>query len=185
MHGLRTGFRTGFHADKVNLKSAESNCSSAIAYPDVIDKYLADEIDARRVAGPFERPPFPNLHVSRFGVTPKKNKPDAWRLILDLSFPTDHSVNDGIFKNEFPVVYSTVRDAINLIVQTGKGALMSKVDIQKAYCIVPIHPDDRYLLGMKWREQFFVDLALPFGLRSASGIFESLADLFEWTLRPN
>ena len=183
--GLRTGFRTGFHADKINLKSAETNCSSAIAHPNVIDKYLADEIDARRVAGPFEAPPFPNLHVSRFGVIPKKSKPDAWRLILDLSFPTDHSVNDGIFKKEFPVVYSTVRDAINLIVQNGKGAFMSKVDIRKAYRIVPIHPDDRYLLGMKWQEKFFVDLALPFGLRSAPGIFDSLADLFEWTLRHN
>ena len=183
--GLPTGFCTGFHADKINLKSAETNCSSVIAHPNVIDKYLADEIDARRVAGPFEVPPFLNLHVSRFGVIPKKNKSDAWRLILDLSSPTDHSVNDGIFKNEFPVVYSTVRDAINLIVQTGKGALVSKVDIQKAYRIVPIHPGDRYLLGMKWWEKFFVDLALPFGLRSTPGIFNSLADLFEWTLRHN
>ena len=34
---------------------------------------------------------------SRFGVIPKKNKPNSWRLILDLSFPFDHSVNDGIF----------------------------------------------------------------------------------------
>ena len=73
--------------------------------------------------------------MSRFGVIPKKNKPDAWRLILDLSFPADHSVNDGIFKNEFPVVYSTVQDAIRLIVKIGRGALMDKVDIQKAYRI--------------------------------------------------
>ena len=118
-------------------------------------------------------------------MIPKKNKPDAWRLILDLSSPADHSVNDGIFKSEFPVVYSSVRDAVGLIVKTGRGALMAKVDIQKVYRIIPIHPGDRYLLGMKWRDKYFVDLALPFGLRSAPGIFNSLVDLFEWILHHN
>jgi hypothetical protein len=185
VNGLRTGFRTCFHKDIIQLRSADTNCSSALVHPNVIDKYLADEIRARRVAGSFDTPPFPNVHVSRFGVIQKKNKPDAWRLILDLSFPGDHSVNDGIFKNEFPVVYSTVQDAIRLIVKIGRGALMGKVDIQKAYRIVPIHPGDRYLLGMKWRGQYFIDLALPFGLRSAPGIFNSLADLFEWILQHN
>ena len=35
---------------------------------------------------------------------------------------------------------------------------------------------------MKWHKHFFIDLALPFGLRSAPFIFNSLADLFEWIL---
>ena len=55
---------------------------------------------------------------------------------------------------------------------------MAKVYIKNAYRIVPIRPDDYYLLDMKWREYYFVDLALPFGLRSAPNIFDSLADLF-------
>jgi hypothetical protein len=46
----------------------------------------------------------------------EENKPEAWRLFLDVSFPTGHSVNVGILKNEFPVVYSTVPDAIRMIV---------------------------------------------------------------------
>ena len=72
-----------------------------------------------------------------------------------------------------------------MIVRTGKGALMVKVDSEKAYRIVPIRPEDRYLLGMKWRNKYFVDLALPFGLRSAPGIFNILADPFEWILQHN
>ena len=92
-------------------------------------------------------------------MIPKKNKINAWRLILDLSFPLGRSVNDGIDKNEFPVCYAKVDDAIRLIVKkdAGKDALMAKVDIKNAYRIVPIHPDDYYLLGMKWREHYFVD----------------------------
>ena len=106
-------------------------------------------------------------------------------MILDLSFPADHSVNDGILKEEFPVSYSRVDDAIRLIVAAGRGALLAKLDIKHAYRIVPIHPDDRYLLGMKWRGQYFVDVALPFGLRSAPAIFNTFANAFEWTLVNN
>lgn len=62
---------------------------------------------------------------------------------------------------------------------------MAKTDIKNAYRIIPILPDDRYLLDMKWRDQYFIDLALPFGLRSAPAIFNTLADLFEWSLQHN
>ena len=34
------------------------------------------------------------IHISRLGVIPKNHKPDKWRLIVDLSYPTGHSVND-------------------------------------------------------------------------------------------
>ena len=61
------------HADEIHLKSVGTNCSSAIAHSSVIKKYLAEEIDAQRVAGPFDARPLSYLHISRFGVIPKKN----------------------------------------------------------------------------------------------------------------
>ena len=183
--GLREGFHIGFHSNSVRLKSASSNCPSALEHSEVIDKYLAVEIHAGRVFGPLKTPPFLNTQISRFGVIPKKNKVNAWRLILDLSYPLGHSVNDGIDNSEFPVSYTKVDDAIRLLVKVGKGALMGKVDIQHAYRIVPIHPEDYYLLCMKWRDHYFIDLALPFGLRSAPYIFNCLADLFAWTITNN
>ena len=67
-----------------------------------------------------------------------------------------------------------------MVLKHGPGALMAKFDVEAAYRNIAVHPDDRYLLGMKWRVQFFVDLALPFGLRSAPYIFNSVADLVEW-----
>ena len=72
-----------------------------------------------------------------------------------------------------------------MIVRTGQGALLGEIDIKSAYRIVPIHPNDRDLLGMKWRNQYFVDLALLFGLRSAPNIFNTLAELLEWILLNN
>jgi hypothetical protein len=118
-------------------------------------------------------------------VIPKRNQEGKWRLILDLSSPTGNSVNDGIPKDKFSVQYMHVDDIINAVMELGRGALIAKFDIQNAYRIVPIHPDDRHLLGMQWRDQFYVDMTLPFGLRSAPYIFTSIADLVEWSLKQN
>ena len=62
---------------------------------------------------------------------------------------------------------------------------MAKFDIESAYRNVTMRPDERYLFGMRWHNLFFVDLALPFGLRSAPFIFNSIADLVEWILKVN
>ena len=106
--GLREGFRIGFEASSVSLRSVSANMSSALVHPSVIDAYLETEVSCGRVAGPFATMPCPELHVSRFGVIPKNNQPGQWRLILDLSSPEGHSVNDGIPKPLFSVHYVTV-----------------------------------------------------------------------------
>ena len=95
------------------------------------------------------------------------------------------SVNDGIPKDVFSVQYMSVDDIIDGIMTYGRGTLMAKFDIESAYRIVPVHLDDRFLLGMQWRGNFFIDLALPFGLRSAPYIFSAVADLLEWIVRRN
>lgn len=181
LDGLRHGFNLGFrHSQK--LKSATKNKSSAYEHPAVIDEYLANEVSLGRVAGPFSAPPFPFLHVSSFGVIPKKGQPGKWRLIVDLSSPGGASVNDGINPDEFTLHYITVDQIIRMVSRFGKGALMAKFDVEAAYRNIAVHPSDRYLLGMKWRGQYYVDLALPFGLRSAPYIFNAVAELVEWIL---
>ena len=183
--GIRDGFRIGFDPSLVSLKSASSNMRSSAEHPSVIDSYLQAEVSSGRVAGPFPVPPLPSLHRSRFGVIPKNNQPGKWRLILDLSSPAGQSVNDGIPKPPFTVQYVSVDAFIDGIMSLGRGTLMAKFDVASAYRNVAIHPDDRPLLGMKWRGQYFVDLVLPFGLRSAPFIFTAIADLVEWILVHN
>ena len=65
----------------------------------------------------------------------------------------------------------------------GKGALMAKVDIQSAYRLVPVHPSDQLLLGVRWYDACYVDGMLPFGLRSAPKIFTAVADALESCLQ--
>ena len=57
---------------------------------------------------------------------------------------------------------------------------MAKVDVKSAYRNVPIHPHDRWLMGMLWKGSLYIDTALPFGLRSASKIFTAVANAVEW-----
>ena len=48
--------------------------------------------------------------------------------------------------------------------------------------MIPVHSDDRHLLGMRWHGRICLDTALPFGLRSASKIFSAVADALLWAM---
>ena len=183
LDGLQNGFRVGFNPASVSLKSATQNMPSASLQPSVIDDYLSTELAKGRVVGPFSSPPLPHLHISCFEVIPKKHQPGKWHLILDLSSPDGDSVNDGIRKDPFTVQYMKVDAIIDRIMSLGRGTLLAKFDMESAYRIITIHPNDRYLFGMLWQDNYFVDMTLPFGLRSAPYIFSSVADLVEWVLK--
>ena len=96
--------------------------------------------------------------------------------------PGGLSVNDGNDPDEFTMQYITVDQIIRMISSYGLGALIAKFDVEAAYRNIAVHPSDRYLLGMRWRKHYYVDLAVPFGLRSAPYIFNSVADMVEWIL---
>ena len=149
-------------------------------YTDPVVAYLESEQLASRIVGPFDS--LLNIQVNRFGVIPKSNQPGKWRPILDLSYPPGHSVNDGIDPQWCSLRYATVDQAIAHILQLGRGALLAKVDVGHAYRNIPVHPEDRHLLGMAWRGQRYIDTTLPFGLRSAPKIFTAVADALEWVL---
>ena len=98
LRGLEGGFRIGFQWDKIKLRSAKRNMKSADERQEVVTAYLDKELQADRIAlvGSQESAQQLGVHVSPFGVIPKKGRANKWRLILDLSSPTDQSVNDGI-----------------------------------------------------------------------------------------
>ena len=54
---------------------------------------------------------------------------------------------------------------------------MAKFDVESAYQNIPVHPYDHFILGMKRCGQFYIDLFLPFGLRSAPFNFNFIADI--------
>lgn len=63
------------------------------------------------------------------------------------------------------VSYASVHDAVWYIMGLAGegGALMAKFDIASAYQIIPVHTEDRLLLGMTCRGDLLVDGTLRSG----------------------
>ena len=180
--GIRDGFRIGFNRS-TTLKSATTNMHSAYEHPEIIADHLHKELSLGRLLGPFaDTSALPPLHISRFGVIPKGHNTGKWRLITDLSFPQGHSVNDGIDPELCSLHYTTVEDVAHIIADVGSGALLAKFDIESAYRLIPVHPQDRPLQAVRWEGNTYVDPMLPFGLRSAPKIFNAVADALNWHL---
>ena len=182
LRGMSGGFRIGFDHQRYSCKPAHSNMKSATENAGVVEEYLLRELTAGRVVGPFARGSIPAIQISPFGVIPK-SEPEKWRLIVDLSSPEGGSVNDGIGRELCSLSYVRVDDIVSIILKLGRGTLLAKFDVQAMYRTVPVHPDNRHLLGMMWKEEMYVDTTLPFGLRSAPKIFNAIAEAVEWVMK--
>ena len=185
LNGIAEGFKVGHDYGSVCLRSARNNLDTALQHKEVTSEYLQTEIDNKRVAGPFSREDTIGVQISRFGVIPKNHQPDKWRLIVDLSFPKGHSVNDGLPKSLCSLLYISMDDAIDHIIATGPHTLLAKIDIKNAFRLLPVHPADRYLLAMEWKNAIYLDTCLPFGLQSAPKLFNILAELLAWIVQRN
>ena len=181
LNGLQFGFHLGCRRP-ANLQSSKTNMQSARQNHLIIDDYLRCETEAGNILGPYPPHSFPNLHINRFGVIPKKHHPGRWRLITDLSFPEGSSVNDAIDPALCTLEYIKVDRVAESAMQLGNASLLAKIDIKSAYRLIPVHPMDRTMLGMQWNGQVYIDGMLPFGLRSAPKLFNAVADALEWCI---
>ena len=98
----------------------------------------------------------PDVHINRFGVIPKNDQPDKWRLITDLSYPSGSSANNSISSELCSLTYVTIDDAILNILESGKDTMLEKIDIKSAFRLLPVHPADCHLLGMRWKDQIYI-----------------------------
>lgn len=168
---LRVGVDLGFFGNREHVQIGP-NLKSAAEHPDAIDKNIVDELAIGRRQGPFTHIPFDNFYSNPLGVVFKKGKPKP-RVIHHLSWPrsaANASVNASIY--DFEVKLDAFDKALIAIRELGKGCLMSKIDIESAYRCIPVRPKDWPLLGLQWRDQFYFDIVMQFGITSATAIFE-------------
>ena len=137
------------------------NLRSAFEHPEVVDEALKSEVAENRMAGPYPSLPLPCLRCSGVGVVAKKD--GSWRLINHLSAPVGSSINDFIDPNEFSLQYSSIDEAIKICYELGKGALLAKVDLKNVFRLCAVRREDWELLGIHWRNVFYVEKCLPFG----------------------
>ena len=95
----------------------------------------------------------------------------------------NQSVNEGIDAELCTLVYTKVEEVAARAAANGRGALLAKVDIEAAYHLISVHPQDRPLQAMRGDgDTYYVDPMLPFGIRSAPRIFNAVADALQWHL---
>ena len=86
-------------------------------------------------------------------MTREKKELGNYRVVLDLSFPGEDSVNGHINKHllegaPYKLHLPTPLDLANIITKKGTGALLFKLDLAPAYRQLPSDPWDWPLLGI-------------------------------------
>ena len=144
-----------------------------------MDDYLQTEKKFKAIAGPFDKSSFYKLHTSPM-IT--RAKPDGSRkLIVDLSWPHGSSMNsailDDIFdNNECKLKYPTLDTIVEAISTIGSDALIYKVDLKRAYRNLRSDPRDFSVLGLSWQGKRYVDVSVPYGLKSGASACQMVTD---------
>ena len=180
LDGFTDGFRLGcLVPPKANIAK---NHKSVYDHPEVIKKHITKGIALGRIAGPFTKPPLENFISSPLGIVPK-SEPGKYRIIHDLSYPKNASVNTGVPRENAEVHYDSIDTIVDLVYRHGRGCLMAKTDIEDAFRIIPIHPLDHSLLGFSFEGEFYFDRCLPMGASSSCQIFEQFSMALQWILQ--
>ena len=113
---------------------------SALLFPEQVTAYLTKEISLGRVASPFDPVPFTDgFVVSPLNTVPKRNW-DEQQVIVDLSWPCDNSVNDGIPSDSFlgehiSLTYPTIDSNVDAVISQGQGCwLHTKKSVSSVSC---------------------------------------------------
>jgi hypothetical protein len=179
------GFEKGFSimCDSPCVKNVDVvNHVSISKNPEVAENLIMNELKYKRICGPFDSPPFDNLHVSPIKLQPKKD-PNKFRLIHNLSAPYDEtSINHNISEENSTVQYASIQDAISIIQKIGKNTFMAKSDIKSAFRLIPVSYCDYPRLGIKYKGKYYYDRCLAQGCSSSCKIFEEFSKALEWIL---
>ena len=180
------GFPLDFNR-KSPLKWEDRNHKSALTHPIDVDAYLHEEIKHGAIMGPYSVHPIDESHFSPF-MTREKANASHRRVIIDLSWPKDASVNLGVDKNsylatDFLLNLPTVDHITSELKNIGRGAHLFKVDVSRAFRHVKLDPSDYDVLGLKWKDLTYFDTCLPFGSRHGTQIFQRLSDAIRHMMR--
>ena len=174
---LRKGAKIGYRGPP--LAHRNTNHPSAVTAPDILTADLQKQLQHHRVVQ--VKPQDEPLYVcSPLGLVPKHD--GGWRRIHDLSFPHGNSINDGIPHDWGTLEYATFDEAVDALLQQGRGALFVKRDLKDAFRHIPISLSDQGLLGFCCDGCFWKERYLPFGLRTSPFLFELFAKGLHWCL---
>ena len=178
---IKYGFPMGY-IGPISPTQYIDNHPSAIQFSQHVNDFIQKEIELGGVVGPMDKQPFRQwCHVSPLMTRPK-NDPAARRVITDLTFPHDASVNAFIRKHTvmgMPNTHSlpSFDDVVRCIQEVGRTAHMFTIDVARAYKNFRTCPLDWPLLAIRWDSDYFLDLTMPFGARASSAHMQRVAEI--------
>ena len=151
-----------------------SNAASAHDRGAEVTDAIASWVVQGFVAGPFKKENRPA--TAKINGVMCRIKPNGTaRVILNLSAPKGHSVNDGINSDDFPTSMSSTSKWLEVLDRAGRHCTMAKIDWAAAYKHVAVRPEDIPLQYFSWLGRDFVELMLVFGGASSAGLYDRLA----------
>ena len=172
---IENGFPVGIEKEIPVIQN--QNWPSSKQFSKEISEFLAERLQE----GSIER--VPKEEVNILSVSPlgafEKGSEKKLRVIHDLSYPPELSINSYLEKSDYSVKYYTVRDAV-AICQNYDTPWMAKTDLKNAYFSCPVAIKDRNMLGFAISNDlgstdYFRWAALPYGLRPAAYWFDLVA----------
>ena len=118
-------------------RGAMGNHPSATAYSSHVNAYLNTELQHGAMLGSFSESPFRNWFQTSPLMTLDKRSSDDRRVIVDLSWPTGYSINDGIPPDVYMGTPYKLRlpgpdDLAKEIIKHGPGCYLYSIDIESA-----------------------------------------------------
>ena len=160
------------------------NHGTADAYTKHIAYYIETEKKLGAILGPFDTSPIPDLHCSPMMTRPKAGS-DKRRVIIDLSWPHGHSVNNGVatdryLETEFTLKFPSIDNIVQRIVDLKGDCLLFKIDLRRAFRQLKLDPRDIRHTGLAWNGKFYIDTSIPFGYRHGSLACQRVTDAIRY-----
>lgn len=186
LDGLRNGFRMGFQGPRDIVRETPNMKFRTGTKVDLWNKIMK-EVREKHTAGPYRGRA--NLPLTKYwqnpvGLLPKKGNPGETRMIVNLSYTDEFSINHFTNKDECKVKYRDMDSAVDMIMKIHHKygrVYLSKCDGRAAFRQLPISPQDYQLLVMKAEDPdtgetcYFIDKVVVFGSSKSCRIFSDFA----------
>ena len=180
------GYNVGFIGDRFKQVLAINRNLSDEDRCRIRDRLMEEtKCDPPRVAGPFSVCPFPNEWCSsECRTVPVRTHPakkydpssEKFRLVSNFSKYDPSSINNLFFNPKLIEFSFHSKYLMGILALLGKGAQATLFDIQKAYRWQWTRPADLHLaVYMLADDEFFVDLAHPFGWITAQFVYQCIS----------
>lgn len=145
------------------------NHRGAKEFADHVQRFLSNEMRHDVILGPFKENPFnSNICLSPLNTVPV----ELYLISVILEEPRSIISFPEILGQKINLSYPGVDSLVSLVKRKGRGCLLFKGNLSRAYRQIILDPGEGSLLGYAFNGSIYLDNILSFGLRRAAYIMQ-------------